>query len=135
MITNTGPGATTLRDAEGYFWRHVVARTPSTQVSVDAYENGWNALNQWIREDHNWSGHESNVFYVARNGRYYDASGVSGLDVADDSRAFAVTDYDNDGCVDVILKSRRVTTAAVQERMRCSPPLSRHPPWSHAVQP
>ena len=27
----------------------------------------------------------------------YDFSGVSGLDFADDSRAFAVTDFDGDG--------------------------------------
>ena len=32
--------------------------------------------------------------------------GVSGLDFADDSRAFAVTDFDNDGNLDFILKSR-----------------------------
>ena len=32
---------------------------------------------------------------------------MSGLDFADDSRAFAVTDIDNDGNLDIILKSRR----------------------------
>ena len=46
------------------------------------------------------------MFYVRRNGRYYDASGVSGLDCALDSRAFAVTDFDGDGNLDLLLKSR-----------------------------
>jgi tetratricopeptide (TPR) repeat protein len=46
------------------------------------------------------------VFYVRRGGRYYDFSGVSGLDCADDSRAFAVTDIDGDGNLDLLLKSR-----------------------------
>ena len=35
-----------------------------------------------------------------------DASGVSGFDFADDSRAFAVTDFDGDGNPDILLKSR-----------------------------
>ena len=35
-----------------------------------------------------------------------DASGISGLDFADDSRAFAVTDFDGDGYPDILLKSR-----------------------------
>jgi hypothetical protein len=46
------------------------------------------------------------VFYVRRGGRYYDFSGVSGLDYAEDSRAFAVTDLDGDGNLDLVLKSR-----------------------------
>ncbi len=46
------------------------------------------------------------MFYVRRDGRYRDASGVSGLDFADDTRAFAVTDFDGDGNPDLMLKSR-----------------------------
>jgi tetratricopeptide (TPR) repeat protein len=46
------------------------------------------------------------VLHVKRGDRYYDFSGVSGLDFADDSRAFAVTDFDGDGRPDLILKSR-----------------------------
>ncbi|MEO7142349.1 MAG: tetratricopeptide repeat protein, partial [Bryobacteraceae bacterium] len=67
---------------------------------------GWNAINQLIREDYSWSGREPNVFYVRRGGRYHDFSGVSGIDFAEDSRAFAVTDVDGDGNLDVILKNR-----------------------------
>ena len=101
MVTNGGE-----RDVESFFWRQVVAKTPSVQASAPAYENGWSAINQLIREDYSWSGHEPNVFYVRRDGRYQDASGVSGFDFADDSRAFAVTDFDGDGNLDLLLKSR-----------------------------
>ena len=45
-------------------------------------------------------------FMSRRNGRFYDFSGVSGLDSSDDSRAFAVTDLDGDGNLDLLLKSR-----------------------------
>jgi len=101
MVTN-GPGT----DLNSFFWRQTVAKSPVTQRTVAAYENGWNAINQLIRQDASWCGGEPNVFYVRKDGRYQDWSGVSGLDFADDSRAFAVTDFDSDGNLDVILKSR-----------------------------
>jgi hypothetical protein len=93
-------------DLMSFFWRQVVAGSPSTFERSEAYENGWNAINQYIREGYSWNGGEPNVFYKRANGRYYDFSGVSGLNCALDSRAFAVTDFDGDGNLDVILKSR-----------------------------
>jgi tetratricopeptide (TPR) repeat protein len=99
----TGPKET---DLMSFFWRQVVSKSPVTAERSEAYENGWNAINQFIREDYSWNGREPNVFYVRRNGRYSDASGISGLDCALDSRAFAVTDLDGDGNLDLVLKSR-----------------------------
>ncbi len=102
MLTNSSS-----QDLASFFWRQVVAKTPLVKGAAGAdYENGWNALNQLIREDYSWNGHEPNVFYVRRDGRYRDASGVSGLDFADDTRAFAITDFDGDGKPDLILKNR-----------------------------
>ena len=101
MLTNSSSV-----DLMGFFWRQVVARSPVTAAPSAAYENGWNALNQFIREDYSWSGREPNVLHVRRGGRYFDFSGVSGLDFPDDTRAFAVADFDGDGRADVILKSR-----------------------------
>jgi tetratricopeptide (TPR) repeat protein len=93
-------------DTMGFFWRQVVANASTDARPSEAYENGWNALNQFIREDYSWSGAEPNMFYARRNGRYIDCSGVSGLDFAEDSRAFAVTDFDGDGRLDLIVKNR-----------------------------
>jgi tetratricopeptide (TPR) repeat protein len=99
----TGPSET---DLMSFFWRQVVAKSPTTDQRSEPYENGWNAINQLIREDYSWNGREPNVYYARRNGHFYDLSGVSGLDSALDSRAFAVTDWDGDGNLDVLLKSR-----------------------------
>lgn len=101
MLTNPSD-----RDLMSFFWRQVVARSPVTKIAAPDYENGWNALDQWIREDYSWNGREPNVLYAHRGGRFYDFSGVSGIDFADDSRAFAVTDFDGDGNLDLLLKSR-----------------------------
>ncbi len=101
MLTNPSE-----QDAASFFWRQVVANSPASQSPASGYENGWNAINQFIREDCSWNGREPNVLYARRQGRYYDFSGVSGIDFAEDSRAFAVTDFDGDGNLDVFLKSR-----------------------------
>ncbi|SPE41040.1 TPR repeat-containing protein [Candidatus Sulfopaludibacter sp. SbA3] len=101
MVTNPS-----RNDLNSFFWRQVVAKSPEKQRAAADYENGWSALNQLIREDYSWNGREPNVFYAKQNGSYVDASGVSGLDFADDTRAFAVTDFDGDGIPDLVLKNR-----------------------------
>jgi FimV-like protein len=101
MVTNKSQS-----DLASFFWRQVVAKTPIGKEPAPDYENGWNALNQLIREDYSWNGNEPNVFYAKSDGHYRDCSGISGFDFADDSRSFAVTDFDNDGNPDLILKSR-----------------------------
>jgi tetratricopeptide (TPR) repeat protein len=99
----TGPKET---DLMSFFWRQVVAKSPAGPERSEAYERGWNAINQLIREDYSWNGREPNVFYARHDGRYQNVSGISGLDCALDSRAFAVTDLDGDGNLDLLLKSR-----------------------------
>ncbi len=96
MLTNSS-----TTDLESFFWRKVAAAQEGR-----AYEDGWNALSYAVHEQYSEAGRQPNVFYIRRGGRYYDFSGVSGLDFADDSRAFAVTDLDGDGNLDLILKSR-----------------------------
>ena len=104
----TSSGAVNKPDLDSFFWRQVVANSPATLSAVPEYENAWNAIGQLFRGDYDWRGSEPNVFYKrSTQGRYVDASGVSGLDFADDSRAFAVTDFDGDGYPDILLKSRR----------------------------
>ncbi len=99
----TGPKSP---DLMGFFWRQVVARTPSDASPNAQYENGWNAINQFIREGYSWNGHEPNVLYVKDGAKYRDASAESGLNFAADSRAFAAIDLDGDGCLDLVVKSR-----------------------------
>lgn len=93
-------------DLMGFFWRQVVARTPATAVASAPYEAGWNAINQFIREGYSWNGNEPNVFYVKDGAGYRDASAESGLAYVGDSRAFALTDIDGDGCLDLVVKNR-----------------------------
>jgi tetratricopeptide (TPR) repeat protein len=106
MLTNESLPDKPKPDLGSFFWRQVVNKSPVTAQPSLPYQEGWNALNQFIREDYSWNGNEPNVLHVKRGNRYYDFSGVSGLDYADDSRAFAVLDFDQDGRPDIILKSR-----------------------------
>jgi Flp pilus assembly protein TadD len=101
MLTNRSS-----EDAMSFFWRDVVANSPVTAKESVPYENGWNAINQFIREDYGWAAHEPNMFYARRDGKYVDCSGISGLDHADDSRAFSIIDIDGDGNLDLIVKNR-----------------------------
>ena len=107
MLTNASE-----KDVNSFFWRQVVAKSPVTETPAPEYEDGWNAINQLIRQDYSWCGHEPNVFYKrvtpagGGEAKFYDFSGVSGLDFAEDSRAFAATDIDGDGNLDIVLKSR-----------------------------
>jgi Flp pilus assembly protein TadD len=104
MVSNGAAGRAV--DLDSFFWRQVVANSPATLSVVPEYENAWNTIGQLFRGAYDWRGGEPNVFYKQQGGRYVDHSGVSGLDFADDSRAFAVTDFDGDGYPDLILKSR-----------------------------
>ncbi len=101
MLTNASE-----KDLNSFFWRQLVAKSPASDVPAPDYENAWNTINQLVREDYSWCGREPNVFYKRVGQKFYDFSGVSGLDHADDSRAFAATDIDNDGNLDIVLKSR-----------------------------
>ncbi|MBS1874321.1 MAG: VCBS repeat-containing protein [Acidobacteria bacterium] len=101
MLTNNGK-----TDLMSYFYRQVVSKSPVKQSPAPEYENGWNAINQLVRQEHSWAGPEPNFFFVRKAGRYWDHSGVSGIDVPEDSRSFAFTDFDGDGNLDIVLKSR-----------------------------
>ncbi len=95
------------RDLSSFFWRQVVAQSPLAPAASPAYEQGWNAINELIRADGTWSGYERNVFYANNgDGTFSDVSGTIGLDFADDSRAFALCDFDHDGRLEVFLKNR-----------------------------
>ena len=84
-----------------------MAKSPANATPSLNYERGWNAINELVRSDSSWSSRERNVFYVNNHdGTFSEASGAIGLDFPDDSRAFALTDLDHDGRLEVILKNR-----------------------------
>ena len=94
-------------DLNSFFWRQVVANSPNDSKPSHEYEQGWNAINDLIRSDGTWSGYERNVFYLNnRDGTFSDVSGILGLDFIEDSRTFALADFDHDGRVEVLLKNR-----------------------------
>ena len=102
MLNNGGS-----TDLMSYFYRQVVAKSPVSYKPAPEYENGWNAINQLVRQDYSWAAPEPNLFFARRAGRYYNFAGVSGLDRAEDSRSFTFTDIDGDGNLDIVLKSRQ----------------------------
>ena len=94
-------------DLNSFFWRQVVGNSPVDARPTPEYELGWNALNELIRSDGTWSGFERNVFYASHgDGSFSDISGAIGLDFVEDSRAFALADFDGDGRLEVFLKNR-----------------------------
>ncbi|HTW67372.1 MAG TPA: FG-GAP-like repeat-containing protein [Bryobacteraceae bacterium] len=94
-------------DLNSFFWRQVVANSSARAKPSEDYEQGWNAINEMIRADYTWSGYERNVFYANnRDGTFSDVSGVIDLDFLEDSRSFALADFDHDGRQEVFLKNR-----------------------------
>jgi Flp pilus assembly protein TadD/peroxiredoxin len=95
------------RDVSSFFWRQVVAKSPQDSSPSPGYELGWSAINELVRSDATWNGHERNVFFANnRDSTFSDVSGVVGLDFRDDSRAFALADFDGDGRLEIVLKNR-----------------------------
>jgi len=106
-IANGMISGTSGDDLNSFFWRQVVANSPSDAKPNHEYELGWNAINELIRSDGTWSGFERNVFYLnSGDGTFTDVSGIVGLDAIEDSRTFALADFDHDGRVEVLLKNR-----------------------------
>jgi tetratricopeptide (TPR) repeat protein len=115
-----GPG----EDLNSFFWRQVVANSPSDARPSHNYEQGWNAINELIRADGTWSGFERNVFYANnRDGTFSDISGAVGMDFVEDGRAFALADFDHDGRQEVFLKNRNGPQLRILRNvMRALPP-------------
>ncbi len=106
-IANGMISGATREDLNSFFWRQVVANSPKQSGPNYNYDQGWSAINELIRSDGTWSGFERNVFYANnRDGTFSDVSGIVGLDFIEDSRSFALADFDHDGRVEVILKNR-----------------------------
>jgi len=65
------------------------------------------AISKLVREGRSWSGNERNCCFLNIGGvRMADVSAVSGLDFADDGRGVALTDWDQDGDLDILTTNR-----------------------------
>ena len=96
-----------LAPLDAYLWEEVVALSPKTNVVGSEYGAAWAAISQLSHQGYPWNGNERNVFFLnLGDGRFEDASAVTGLDFRDDGRAFAVLDYDGDGDADLVLHNR-----------------------------
>ncbi len=104
MITGPSPAGD---DLNSFFWRQVVANSPAESRPNYNYDQGWSAINELIRSDGTWSGYERNVFYANNgDGTFSDVSGAVDLDFIEDCRSFALADFDNDGRLEFVLKTR-----------------------------
>lgn len=74
---------------------------------MDDYLKAWDAVGHLLAEGRSWSGRERNVAFLnTRNGRFVTVSASVGLDQLADSRAIGLTDWDQDGDVDLWYASR-----------------------------
>jgi tetratricopeptide (TPR) repeat protein len=102
----TGPSSSS-EDLNSFFWRQVVANSPAEPRPNYNYDQGWSAVNELIRADGTWSGYERNVFYANNgDGTFSDVSGAVDLDFIEDCRSFALADFDHDGRLELVLKTR-----------------------------
>ncbi len=126
-VTNgfvSGPNTT---DLSSFFWRQVVARSLSAGGNSTEYEDAWSAVNEFLRSDYTWSGYQHNNLYMNNgDGSFTEAGAVLGLNLLDDSRSFALTDLDQDGRVEVVVKNRTSPQVRIlKNRMSPLPPSIR----------
>jgi tetratricopeptide (TPR) repeat protein len=120
-VTNGYISGLEHNDLASFFWRQIVGKSPEDSTPSQAYERGWNALNELIRSDNSWSGYERNVMFANNHdGTFTEISGAVGLDFIEDSRSFALADIDHDGRLEIILKNRnapqlRIVRNALQD--------------------
>ena len=76
-------------------------------ASLQRYRDGWSALSHLIGQGKSFSGNERNCFFLNNgNGKFSQAATAFGLDLNDDARAIATTDWNFDGAPDIWLTNR-----------------------------
>ena len=73
----------------------------------DPYLAAWAELASRLEGGSSWSGRERHCLFINRgDGRFVDASFPAGFDLIEDGRALALSDWDDDGDLDVWLRHR-----------------------------
>ena len=71
------------------------------------YRRAWAAINTMLEQGRSLSGHERHcAFLNTRGQRFADVSAVSGLDLDDDGRGVALSDWNHDGRIDLWTTNR-----------------------------
>jgi tetratricopeptide (TPR) repeat protein len=73
---------------------------------MEQYSAAWQAIMELVRKGSSWSGYERNCCFLNSGGPFADASYLSGLNFPDDGRGVAVTDWDQDGDLDLWFRNR-----------------------------
>lgn len=118
--------ATGRRPVDSFFWEQIIARSPLAAVAPipAGYQASWRAGFHLAHSGHDWNGRQRNVCFLnLGGGRFADISAISGLDFADDGRAFALFDAAGGGSADLILRSR---TGPQIRLLRHQPPEGQH---------
>jgi tetratricopeptide (TPR) repeat protein len=97
-----------LPELDSFFWRQVVAHSPLDFTPGTRFDDGWRAINRMLVADGAQASHERNVLlHNDGRGGFDEVSGSLGLDLEQDGRAFAATDFDQDGDPDLAVFSPR----------------------------
>ncbi|MAW61285.1 MAG: hypothetical protein CMJ94_10675 [Planctomycetes bacterium] len=86
----------------------MTSQSPTGTEATDEYEQAWASIQELTRtQGVSWSGGEQNHLFLNDGaGTFYDVSAVSHADFSDDGRAVATLDWDGDGRLDLLLRSR-----------------------------
>src|SRR5262249_46961672 len=92
---------------DSFYWRRVVGESPLSKTSAPEFENSWTALIKLLGGRGAQAPHERNVFFHNNgDGTFANIEGALGLDIDQDARALAISDFDQDGDLDVMVKAR-----------------------------
>jgi len=86
----------------------VTSQSPNNTEPTDAYRQAWASIQELTRDQGaSWSGREENRLFLNLNGKSFaDISSLGTADFADDARGVGTVDWDGDGQLDLILRSR-----------------------------
>jgi hypothetical protein len=95
-------------EADEFFWRFVISRSPVDDKPSMEYEDAWLTI-QYLAFDQGagWNGGERDVLLANRGGRdFVDAGALARPGGPSDGRSAATLDWDRDGRLDLLLKNR-----------------------------
>jgi hypothetical protein len=108
LVPNGFISASRTNDVESFFWRRVISQSPPDASVDEDYRRAWASMQQIVMDEGaSYNGWERNTAFQNLGGeRFVDASATIGFDTLDDFHSVALTDWDDDGREDAIVRSR-----------------------------